>query len=243
MGARNGDIFHFRHFSLMHKNSAMKVGTDGVLMGSWGYVGGSRVLDIGSGCGLIALMAAQRNPEAFVTGIEPDSASFDESVINGRNSPFSGRTEFVKSELDEFASRCALKYDAVISNPPFYNDGFLPVSEAKARAKHSSFALSYDSLLDGASALLSDNGIFSVIIPFSSAPDFEEKAFGRGLFMIRKADVIPVPRKSPSRAMCMFSFQRSECLYESIIIEKYGRHRYSEEYVSLTKDFLLHGTA
>lgn len=239
MGKRNSDIFYFKNFSLIHRNSAMKVGTDGVLLGSWGDVTGNNILDIGSGCGLIAIMAAQRNVNAIITGIEPDLPSFEESKINGKNCPFSERVNFVNSDLGEFL-KSDFKYDSIISNPPFYNDGFLPESLSKAKAKHSSFSLSYDTLLDGVSLLLSKEGRFSVILPSSSDSSFIEKAKKRGLFRIKKAEVFPTPEKQPSRIMSVFSFTPSECILESIILEKYGRHNYSEEYISLTKDFLLH---
>ena len=158
----SNDIFRFKQFSVRHDRCAMKVGTDGVLLGAWGSVEGKRILDIGTGTGLIALMAAQRNPEADVLGIDIDELAVAQARGNVAESPFNRRIECILQDVLTFESEAP--FDAILCNPPFFTEDTLPDNRSRALARNNK-CLPFPQLIKKVAVLLAENGTFSLIVP------------------------------------------------------------------------------
>lgn len=214
----------------------MKVGTDGVLLGAWADVSSAHsILDIGTGTGLIALMVAQRSG-AFVTALEMDVEASKQALENVERSPWNEKIKVVNLSLQEYDS--LMKYDHIISNPPYFNQSLKSPKEGRTTARHTD-TLSYDDLLKGVVRLLDEQGIFSVILPFSEKERFVTLAEQYNLYPARITEVLPTPISTPKRFMAEFSFQQVECQQTSLIIESAGRHQYSDDYKQLTEQFYL----
>lgn len=156
-------IFKFKYFEVCHQRSSMKIGVDGVLIGAWATSEGRNILDVGTGCGIIALMMAQRNQDAEIMAIDIDAPSVDEAGENFRNSPWSGR---ITSELMAFEELIGLskKFDLIISNPPYFDAGVKVLDDSRKRARHVG-NLSPESLVRGADAILVSGGRLAMIMP------------------------------------------------------------------------------
>lgn len=228
--------FQFKQFTIYQDRCAMKVGTDGVLLGAWADVSSAHsILDIGTGTGLIALMVAQRSG-AFVTALEMDVEASKQALENVERSPWNEKIKVVNLSLQEYDS--LMKYDHIISNPPYFNQSLKSPKEGRTTARHTD-TLSYDDLLKGVVRLLDEEGIFSVILPFSEKERFVTLAEQYNLYPARITEVLPTPISTPKRFMAEFSFQQVECQQKSLIIESAGRHQYSDEYKQLTEQFYL----
>lgn len=228
--------FQFKQFTIYQDRCAMKVGTDGVLLGAWADVSSAHsILDIGTGTGLIALMVAQRSG-AFVTALEMDVEASKQALENVERSPWNEKIKVVNLSLQEYDS--LMKYDHIISNPPYFNQSLKSPKEGRTTARHTD-TLSYDDLLKGVVRLLDEQGIFSVILPFSEKERFVTLAEQYNLYPARITEVLPTPISTPKRFMAEFSFQQVECQQKSLIIESAGRHQYSDEYKQLTEQFYL----
>jgi len=214
----------------------MKVGTDGVLLGAWAGRGNpKRILDIGTGTGLIALQLAQRFVNARVVAIEPNASAFKDAQHNFEISPFaSGLTLDMKSLAD---FRVAENFDLIVCNPPFYVDALDSPDSGRAQAR-SSIHLEVDELV-GAIRLLNDRGAFAVIYPPEAFRKFEWHMNSIGFNAGRILKVKPTPEKEVHRILGEFSRESKVAEEEVLIIEKYGRHGYGEEYIELTKNFYL----
>ena len=153
--------FKFKQFEIHQDRCAMKVGTDGVLLGAWAP-GGKHILDVGSGTGLISLMMAQRFPEAQVLGIDMDGEACEEAAENVAASPFADRVEIECCRLQDYHS--AESFDAIVSNPPFFLNSLKNPDSKRTMARHTD-SLPFRDLFRGAKMLLSDDGVFSVIVP------------------------------------------------------------------------------
>ena len=217
----------------------MKVGTDGTLLGAWARVpdtfGPVRILDIGSGTGLIALMMAQRFPEAEVLGIDIDPDAVAQAKENVANSPFSGRIRIVQQDImkmDDIGG-----FDAIVSNPPYFVDSLVCPDDQRSVARHT-VSLTYEGLMFSAFRLLKDNGIFSLVIPSEGKADMEAEAALAGLFKSRECAVKTTPSKPPRRYL--MAFRKHPCKVEMTegVIETAPKVR-SPWYEELTKDFYL----
>lgn len=194
-------FFRFKRFCIHHDRCAMKVGTDGVLLGAWGCVEGNRILDVGTGTGLIALMAAQRNKDATILGIDIDEASILQARENIAESPFSDR---VSCALQDFTSFCPdNRFDAILCNPPFFTENTLPDDISRAWARNSK-SLPFPQLIMKVASLLNDNGQFSVIIPSSHMQVFVSLCLAEGLNLNRRCIVRTKACKPPRRVLLMF---------------------------------------
>ncbi len=234
-------IFRFKQFSVRNEKSAMKVGTDGVLIGAWCDVDNvNSVLDIGCGTGLISLMVAQRQPLAQIDAVEIDDDACNEALVNFRNSPWTNRLSVISADFKEFAAMCSKRYDLIVSNPPFFTNGVLPPNESRKNARHCA-SLSFADLLAGASRLLSERGRICVITPCESDESIRLIADDCGLKNRAKTIVYPKPASQPKRILWQFdkNADRGSAVIDSLIIETEERHHYSNEYISLTKDFYL----
>ena len=234
-----GKGFTFKQFHIDHSKCAMKVGTDGTLIGAWASIpyGECTVLDIGTGTGLIAIMAAQRAQQAQVIGIDIDSDCIEHAIENVAASPWSDRISIIHKPLQEFSSSKGL--DVIISNPPYFVDSLTSPDEKRTTARHTT-SLSFNDLCDGVMRLLAPNGTFALILPPAEAEKFLSVARGR-LFLTRRCDVWSTPESGIKRVMMELQMQPPAELpqIEKLIIEDSGPMGYSAEYRQLTRDFYL----
>ncbi|MBK5212574.1 MAG: methyltransferase [Flavobacteriaceae bacterium] len=217
----------------------MKIGTDGVLLGAWVSVENNpfSILDIGAGTGIIALQLAQRSNAEMVDAIEIDEKAFEQCVDNFENSPWGDRLFCYHASLEEFVEEIDDKYDLVISNPPFYSEDYKTSNESRDVARFND-ALPFDELIESASQLLSDEGIFAVIIPWKEEENFIKMASEVNLFPNRICRVRGNETSEEKRSMLEFSFEKIPSKIENITIET-SRHNYTEEYKNLVQDFYL----
>ena len=235
-------LFQFKEFSVNQDKTAMKIGTDGVLLGAWCSVDfyPDTILDIGSGTGLVALMLAQRSDAITIDAVELDENAYEQSVENFEQSDWGDRLYCYNATFQEFADEIAEEeetYDLVISNPPFYTDDFETKDKARNKARFTS-ALSFDDLIVGVVKILSKNGKFTTIIPYKEEENFINLANKKGLFLNRVCQVQGNPTSEIKRSILEFSFDDIDVIKEHLIIE-IERHQYTEDYINLTKDFYL----
>ena len=227
-------VFQFKKFSIEQQKSAMKVGTDGVLLGSWASCEQKDfVLDIGSGTGLISLMIAQRNLDINIVGIDIDTLSCQEAKFNISNSNWSDRIKICNISLQRFKSE--KKFDLIVSNPPFFPLNKLDQSRDNARHRNK---LSFEELIKHTSILLSQYGVFSTIIPIDFEEYFFQIAKKYNLFCNRACYIKGNKMAKIKRLMLEFSFTNTQIKKEYLTIEK-SRHTYTDRYIALCKDFYL----
>jgi tRNA1Val (adenine37-N6)-methyltransferase len=233
------ETFRFKQFSINQDKAAMKIGTDGVLLGAWVNISNNvnSILDIGTGTGLIALQLAQRSDAEAIDAIEIESQAFEQAVENFEQSDWGDRLYCYHSSLEEFASEIDDTYDLIVSNPPFYEDDFETENTARNKARFTS-SLSFESLIKGASKLLSENGVFAVIIPFKEEQNFIVLAHKNNLFLNRVCHVKGTATSDFKRSLLEFSFQKKEPIKEELVLE-ISRHNYTEAYKNLVNDFYL----
>ena len=227
-------VFRFKQFSVSNTLSAMKVNTDGVLLGAAMTIPehAAAMLDIGTGTGTIALMAAQRHPVATIHAIDIDEASAREAAQNFKESPWSVRLTAFHSALADFHPKC--RYDHIFSNPPYYDDSLLNPDAREGEARHS-VSLSYRHILAFAADHLQPDGTLSLILPADTEKTLLRQAGSYGLFPFRLLRVRTTPRKKPSRLIAEFGFRKAATEEELLTIQESGK--YTREYISLTDDF------
>lgn len=230
-------VFRFKQFSVLNDKSAMKVGTDGVLLGAWADVtGATKILDVGTGTGLIALMIAQRSG-ADITGIEIDRDAACEAEHNFAISAWKNRLKVVEMDFNEFTKGCNEKYDLIVSNPPYFVNSLECPEEKRMQARHTS-SLNYTQLIEGATSILAENGNICLITPIEVEDLLNGIVVNAGLSICKKVYVSPVVGSAPKRILWHISNRCEECVKESFSIEK-SRHVYTEEYIELTKEYYL----
>ena len=231
--------FQFKQFSIVQQKAAMKVGTDGVLLGAWVQLNNHpfSILDIGTGTGLIALMMAQRSDAEVIDAIELNDEAYEEAVENFERSDWGDRLFCYHAYFQEFVEEIEDEYDVIISNPPFYTSTYKELSVDRAMARHAE-SLPYDELLKGVAHLLSENGICAFIIPFSEEENFIALAKENGLLLNRLTRVKGTLDTPIKRSLLQLSFVESNLEINELIIE-IDRHQYTENYKALTKDFYL----
>lgn len=231
--------FTFKQFHIDHSRCAMKVGTDGTLLGAWATLPphAKKILDIGTGSGLIAIMAAQRHPTAKITAIDIDKDCVMQATENAVASPWAERIEVIETPLQEYSPE--EKFDVIISNPPYFADSMHSPDKQRTTARHTA-SLSFKELTDGVLRLLAENGLFAVILPTTESELLLSASRGR-LFTWRRCEVWSTPESGARRIMLELKREPPKDLAqkEKIIIEQGGRHIYSEEYKALTADFYL----
>ena len=234
----SNDYFQFRQFIVHQQRCAMKVGTDGTLLGAWAAAPSvkCRILDIGTGTGLIALMMAQRFPESEVIGIDIDPEAVAQARENVRLSPFSERITISHQDLMKFDdTEC---FDVIVSNPPYFVDSLECPDDQRTMARHT-VSLTYDGLIRQAFRLLKDDGSLSLVIPAESRSLIESAASLSGFFLSRVCLVKTTPRKQPKRQLIEFmKHSVKELIIEEGIIEDSPNVR-SAWYQQLTKDFYI----
>jgi len=231
--------FHFKQFTIQQDKTAMKVGTDGVLLGAWVKIETDvcSILDIGSGTGLIALMIAQRSNAEVIDAVELNGEAYEQTVENFENSDWGDRLFCYHASLQEFADEIDDKYDLIISNPPFYTSTFKKLPKERAMARHTE-SLTYTELLLGVSKLLSKNGSCTFVIPYEEESSFIEIAKQHKLLPNRITHVKGTENSVIKRSLLQFSFFEKQIEKDELVIE-IKRHEYTPKYIELVKDFYL----
>ena len=231
--------FKFKEFTINQDRCAMKVGTDGVLLGAWTTLENNpeSVLDIGAGTGLIALQLAQRSTAETIDAIELDDAAYEQCVENFEASPWGDRLFCYHASLQEFVEEIDDSYDLIVSNPPFYSEDVSSGDKARDNARQN-LVLPFDMLLKAAEKLLSSNGSFATIIPFKEEKEFCSLALKSNLYANRITRVKGSPDSEIKRSLLQFSFEENEIHEDELVIE-ISRHEYTQEYQELTKAFYL----
>ena len=230
--------FRFKQFEINQDRCAMKIGTDGVLLGSWTNITAAEsILDIGAGTGIIALMLAQRSSAEAIDAIEIDSNAYEQCVENFENSLWGDRLYCYHAGLDEFIEEIEDLYDVIVCNPPFYTESVTSGDLQRDQARQNEF-LPFKELIEGVSVLISEHGIFSTIIPFREKDDFIRMAASHELFPSRCMHVKGNPAAEVKRVLLEFTKQEKSCEVLDLITEM-ERHVYTIDYINLTKDFYL----
>lgn len=227
--------FTFKQFKVEHDSCAMKVSTDGILLGAWAYLkGANTLLDIGTGTGLLALMCKQRQPALSITAVEIDEAAYKQAQQNIASSPWPNIT--VKHTTIQ-AFEQAAPFDVVISNPPYFNRSLKGLSDARNTARHTD-GLSFDELIHAYMRLSHKQSCFNVILPTTEAGLFIELAKQNGLYLNAHCQVKTTPSKAFSRSLMRFSLVNTLLELTSLCI-KDENNRYSDDYIALCKAFYL----
>ncbi|PXY41684.1 tRNA (adenine-N(6)-)-methyltransferase [Flavobacterium cheongpyeongense] len=232
--------FTFKQFSVQQDKTAMKVGTDGVLLGTWTPINHNpfSILDIGAGTGIIALMLAQRTAAQQIDSLEIDEAAYEQATENFENSPWNDRLFCFHAGLDEFIEEPEDEYDLIVSNPPFYSEDYKTENEKRDLARFQD-AMPFEELIEAADLLLSENGIFAVILPFKEEKSFIALAKESELYPTKITHVKGTPTSEVKRSLLAFSRNDNpEIEIDELTIE-IERHVYTPEYIELTKDFYL----
>lgn len=234
------NYFQFKQFIIQQEKAAMKVGTDGVLLGAWACVENChRILDVGTGTGLIALMLAQRNKKAEIQAIDIDEGAVLQAKENFIASPWNERLAVEQISVQNYKAEYTNKFDHIVSNPPYFNNSLKNNNQSKAMARHTHM-LSFRELINSAILLTNENGKLSVVLPYGSEIDFCKTAQDEGFSLSRILRIKPTPKKSYSRVLIELTKQDKVTLYEEeMIIEDKGRHAYSDKYIELTKAFYI----
>lgn len=232
-------VFRFKQFDVIQDKAAMKVGTDGVLLGAWVELPELpfSVLDVGSGTGVIALMMAQRTNAEVIDAVELNAASYIQTVENFEASDWADRLFCYHASFQEFEDEIDERYDVIISNPPFYTDTFKEESSERTMARHTE-TLNYEDLLRGSAKLLSETGICAFVIPFKEEEAFLTLAKSQGLFASRICRVKGRKDSPIKRSLIQFSKRENALEFSKLVIE-ISRHVYTEDYIRLVKDFYL----
>ncbi len=232
-------VFRFKQFEVAQDKCAMKIGTDGVLLGAWVDVSDiSTALDIGSGTGVIALIIAQRSTQAQIEAVEIDENSFEQTEENFRNAPWSDRLQAQHDSIQNFSRKTDKKYDLIISNPPFFTGGTLSSSNKRNSVRHTVKLPSGD-LLRCVQQLLSQKGRFALILPYIEGLKFQELALSYNLHCTKITEVRPRASKPVERLLMQFEKRKIVPIVEELIVyEEEGNH-YTKDYIELTKAFYL----
>ncbi len=235
MGRNN--FFKFKQFTIYQEKSAMKVGTDGILLGAWaGVENCERILDIGTGTGLIALMLAQRS-KAQLTAIEIEEKASIQARQNVNGSRWANQIEVKHISLQDFVKSTDKTFDLIVSNPPFFNGSLKAVNHERTTARHNIF-LPFEDLVACAFKLLNSAGKFAVILPNAVSEEFVRLAQKSGFNLLRETSVKPNPTKPTNRMLLEFTKKDATPIKDSLTI--YNQcSEYSSAYVDLTRDFYL----
>ena len=233
-------MFYFKQFSINDNQSAMKVGTDAVLLGAWCPIDNNpkSILDIGTGTGIIALMLAQRTNADQIDALDIDEKAFEQATDNFENSVFADRLYCYHAGLDEFVDDPEDEYDVIVCNPPFYSEDFKTNDASRDLARFQD-AMPFEDLIEAADLLLSEDGIFAVIIPYKEEENFIDLAADFELYPIKVTRVRGSFTSPIVRSLIAFKRLEMPVLIADEIVIEINRHEYTNEYIELTKDFYL----
>lgn len=232
-------FFDFKRFRVEQSGAAMKVGTDGALLGAWARLEGTeeRILDIGTGTGVIALMMAQRCPRATVDAVEIDPDAARQAQENVLGSPWPERIRIHNQSIQDFAQQTDVRYDRILCNPPFFVRSLKAPDALRSMARHAD-TLSFDELARAVERLLASDGRFSTVYPTEEASVFQEIAKTKGLYLNRLMRVRGTPRVAFKRIFMGFS-RRETAIEEKELTIETAPQQFTEDYMRLTSDFYL----
>jgi tRNA1Val (adenine37-N6)-methyltransferase len=232
-----GDSFVFKQFIVKQNKCAMKVGTDAVLLGAWADLPLSgQILDIGAGTGIIAIMLAQRSI-AEIDTIEIDEDAFNQAVENCSNCKWKERLNVHHISFQDFVSDGLKKYDAIVTNPPYFSNSLKASTESRTTARHT-HTLTFEELIDGIKSLLRPKGMFATILPSKEAEEFIEIAQSNELYLAKIMRIKTTESKPAKRVLMQFVFERNR-FFESTLVIANSDNSYTSEYKHLTRDFYL----
>ncbi|HDJ0258136.1 TPA: tRNA(1)(Val) (adenine(37)-N(6))-methyltransferase TrmN [Escherichia coli] len=234
---RNG--FTFKQFFVAHDRCAMKVGTDGILLGTWAPVAGvKRCLDIGAGSGLLALMLAQRTSDSvIIDAVELESEAAAQAQENINQSPWAERINVHTADIQQWITQQTVRFDLIISNPPYYQQGVECATPQREQARYTT-TLDHPSLLTCAAECITEEGFFCVVLPEQIGNGFTELALSMGWHLRLRTDVAENEARLPHRVLLAFSPQAGECFSDRLVIRGPDQN-YSEAYTALTQAFYL----
>lgn len=232
----SNSYFKFKKFTIEQDDCAMKVGTDGCLLGAWFDVENSKnILDIGAGTGLISIMAAQRS-KAAITGVEIDAAAAKKAAENASRSPWSERIKIINSDIQ--SCHFEAPFDTIVSNPPFFTNSLKCDDNSRTLARHTD-NLSPSTLFSCAQRLLTSNGKLSLIIPADSLNNWQSEALYKGFSLHRTTYVKTTPKKQAKRVLVEFRKKATILPLENTLILESTPGMYSPEATALLQDFYL----
>jgi tRNA1Val (adenine37-N6)-methyltransferase len=232
-------FFSFKQFTVYHDKCAMKVGTDGVLLGAWTETNNAKnILDIGTGSGLIALMLAQRS-NAALTAIDIDADAVLQAREKAANSPFKNQIRVIKADIVTFSSECKQTFDVIVSNPPFFKNSLEAPNAQRTLARHATADLHIE-ILKSAQKLLTPTGRLCLILPTDDGLNLTVTAMDYGLCCSKQTLVISRTGATPKRILLEFRKTPTETTHNELIIETNNRHEYSSEFTALLKEYYLY---
>lgn len=238
LSRKAADCFRFKQFTIHHDQCAMKVGTDGVLLGAWAPVDDAqKMLDIGTGSGVIAIMLAQRQPNAQVHAVEIDEKACQQASRNMEECVWSSALSVHETSIQDYASRTDELYDLIVSNPPFFSGGVFSANQDRTMVRHT-VKLPHGDLLRSVRALLAPEGKFCVILPFIEGLRFVEMAGHYNIHCTRITEVVPVKNKPANRVLLQFEHQAKELVKDRLSIRE-KPDEFTTEYKAMTSAFYL----
>lgn len=234
------NYFRFKQFTIQQEKCAMKVGTDGVLLGAWTNVGQARkILDIGTGTGLIALMLAQRTRDTEIKAIEIDETSAAQANENCKNSKWNQRIRVLHTNFQQFSEHTNNQFDLIVSNPPYFIDSLKAIDQLRSQARHTD-SLSFDELIGGSLKLLAPNGNLSIVLPYVESAIFIAKAANAGLYCNRRTNISSFKGSKTIRVLMEFGRAHKPLVENELEIRIHGtKNEFTEAYKNITKDFYL----
>lgn len=230
--------FRFKRFTVRHDRCAMKVGTDGCLLGAWADITGARrIADVGTGSGLIALMLAQRNTTACIDALDIDCDACLQAAENVAVSPFTTRIRVLRADFRTHAATAPPAYDVIVSNPPYFDESLKCPDLGRRMARHSD-TLPLGELLRVAAALLTDEGRVALVLPYAQREGLLRQAAAASLHLVRETRVVPVEGASPKRLLAELARHASPCEPERLTLET-PAHRRTAAYAELMGEFYL----
>lgn len=230
--------FFFKKFGLFHHRSTMKIGTDAILLARWTEVAATDdVLDIGTGCGLITLMLAQKGINS-ADAVEIDRDSYEEAAQNFSNSAWKTRIFAINDDIKHYSDVCTKKYDLVVSNPPFFFGDNIPEKAKKGLARHTN-TLSYNDLLASVKKLMKPDGRFSLVLPARESATFLQEAENQGFFLKKEQKIIPIEGKEPNRINMQLIVNQVDKVESESFVLRHSDHSFTKEYKDFLKDYYL----
>lgn len=230
-------MFHFKEFDVSHALSSIKIGVDAVLIGAWADCTGDKILDVGTGCGIIGMMLAQRNGKARITCIDIDKNSIEEASLNFKNCRWKARLFPKLIPFEEYSENITEKFDLIISNPPYFNAGLKNPTTPREKARHEG-SLSSFCLIEKGKKMINNHGRISLIIPYEMRFSLVAKACEEGLYLTRECRIKNAPNSVIKRIMLEFGkIDKGVVDRELILFEASGKP--TEDYRDLCKAFYL----
>lgn len=230
--------FFFKRFALFHHRSTMKIGTDAILLARWTEVSeNDDVLDIGTGCGLIPLMLAQKGIKS-ADAVEIDRDSYEEAAQNFSNSAWKSKLFAINDDIKHYASICEKKYNLIISNPPFFFGDNIPEKAKKGLARHTN-TLTYKDLLTSVKSLLKSDGRFALVLPALESKTFLKEAENQGFYLDKEMKIVPIEGKEPNRINMQLVVNQVDKTETEIFVLRNPDHSFTKDYKEFLKDYYL----